>query len=192
MRPVKIKSVEMRPEPRRSAMVCPAVKRVGDPELEAEKLHRTARRGFLTAELVIAMAVLTVILSFTLPHLAGIHYGDRVADRAFIHRLKSAILDQRIRALTDPGRSYSITVDGTGCVDFKCGAAIYRKLSGPAYQVFVQKGVRTDIMSTINFRNRTWGGQDGFTLGIWKNGHHLANLVFQVGTSTFREEYYGD
>lgn len=148
------------------------------------------RQGFSTLEILFAMMLLGVVLAISVPPLTNPRFRERIRDNAFMDGLKGAIIDQRVRYIREPGTGYNFIVDGKGAVRFNRQGVCYLHLDDPVYRVYIQPDVWVNVLTLADFKNRTSTGQDGFTLSIHKSGRLMARLVFQVATSTFREEYY--
>lgn len=149
------------------------------------------RRAFTILEIFYAMMLLSVVLMISLPPLRDQGFAARVRDTAFLDELKGAIIEQRVRTLKEPTIGYTFIIDGKGAVRFNRSALCYHQINDPVYRVYIQPGAWVQVLTLTDFRNRLTTGQDGFTIAVWRDGRIIARLIFQVATSTFREEYYG-
>lgn len=151
------------------------------------------RRGFLLAELLFSLALFSVVLAISVQALAQAPFKERVRDVAFMNRLKGAIVNQRVRSVREPGVGYNFLLPGDGTVLFNRQGSTYLVLKEPDYRVYIQPGVSWRVLVMPDFKNWTTNlGTNGFTLSIYKKDRLLAKLVFQVATSSFREEIYGN
>lgn len=148
------------------------------------------KKAHLLMEMAVVLSLLALILGLTLPPFLSNHLKDRVKDRAFINGVKSAILDQRMRSAREPAKAYSMTLLRDGTMRFNQGPNVYFKITSGTYQVAVNLGELTTIYTLPDFKNRTQYGNNGFTINIYKNRQVISRLIYQVGTSAFREEYY--
>lgn len=149
------------------------------------------KNGFTVWELLVALVVLSAVSSFTIANFPMGPFKAEVRDTAFMNRLKGAILEQRIRCVKEPGIGYNFILDGSGSVRFQRQGSVYLKLDDPAYRAYIQKGVWSGVVTLWDFTSCTMQGTNGFTISVYKDGRLLGRLIFQVATSTFREEYYG-
>lgn len=155
------------------------------------RLWMLRRRAFSILEVFYAMLLFSVVLMIAVPPMRDQGFAARVRDTAFVDELKGAIIDQRMRSLKEPTIGHTFVIDGKGAVRFNRSAICYHQINDPLYRVYIQPGAWVQVLTLPDFRNRLTTGQDGFTIAVWRNDRIIARLIFQVGTSTFREEYYG-
>lgn len=148
------------------------------------------QRGFLLLELLLVLTLFSLTITLSVTALKPRGFQEHVRDVAFLNRLKGAILEQRIRCVREPGIGYNFVLPGNGTVLFYRQGSLYLKLAEPDYQVWIEEGVPVQIQTFWDFKSRTKEGNNGFTISIFKKGQLLAKLIYQVGTSTFREEFY--
>lgn len=151
----------------------------------------TKKRGFLLAEGLVGLALMSLVLAVSLKSFRGEGFKAQTADREFMNKLKAAITEQRVRAVKEPGIGYQFVLPGDGAVHFRRQTKTYRTLDEPDYRVYIQKGVHWQIITQRDFTSWTTAGTNGFTILVYKKDRLLAKLIFQVVTSSFREEYYG-
>lgn len=157
-----------------------------------KKLRRTKHRGFLLAELLFALFIFSIVLTISVQPLSQAPFKERARDVAFMNQLKGAIVNQRFRAVREPGVGYNFVLSSDGSVLFSRQTSTYLILNDPDYRVYIQKGARTKVFAMSDFRNVTEQGTSGFTITIEKRGKLMDKLIFQVVTSSFREEFYGN
>ncbi len=149
------------------------------------------RRGFLLAEVLFALGLFSMVLLISIQSLNGNPYQERARDFAFMNQFKGAIVNQRVRAVREPGVGFNFVMPGDGRVLFNRHTSTYLIMDDPDYRVYIQKGVWWKVLTLVNFKNSTSQGTNGFTIEIFKKGTLLGKLIFQVATSSFREEFYG-
>lgn len=149
------------------------------------------RNGSTILEILVILMVVSTVAAVSVHNVPLGAFEREVSDVAFMNRLKGAITGQRIRAVKEPGIAYDFILDGSGSVRFQRKGSLYLKLDDPTYRVYVQPGAWCKVLTLWGFTNRTLQGTDGFTISVYKNSRLLGKLIFQVTTSTFREEFYG-
>lgn len=147
------------------------------------------RKGALLLEMVLSLAILAILLTVTFAGFFASPFRQRTANRAYMNSLKSALLDQRMRSVREPGHVYRFRIDSKGTVSFYRAATLYMELKGEGYQTFVKgrRGASYEINTLWDFKNRAQEGNNGFTLNIYKDQRLIGQLIYQVGSSTFRE-----
>lgn len=149
------------------------------------------QKGFSLVETVFALTLFSLILSLSITPFKNKSFQKQVADQVFMNQLKGAITQQRIRAAREHSLGYSFVLNGTGSVRFTYSGKDYFVIDDPVYRVNLPSGQWTSILTTTDFKNRTSQGQNGFSIYIYRKDQLMGKLIFQVATSTFREEYYG-
>ncbi|NLB22078.1 MAG: type II secretion system protein [Clostridium sp.] len=152
---------------------------------------KVKKRGFSLLEVVFALGLFSLILSLTIKPFKTESFQREIRDKVFMNQLKSAITDQRIRAVREHSIGYYFVLNGTGSVRFIGSGKEYLVIDDPIYRVKHKSGQWTSILTTTDFKNQTNNGQNAFTILIFRKDQLMGELVFQVGTSTFREKYYG-
>ena len=147
------------------------------------------RRGFLLAEVLFALAVFSIVLAMSIGTIGQTPFKERSRDIAFMNRLKGAIVNQRVRSVREPWVGYNFVMPGDGTVLFHRHTSTYLILNDPDYKVYIEKGVSWKVLMMPNFKSWTDRGTNGFTITIDKRDKLMAKLIFQVVTSSFREEF---
>lgn len=152
---------------------------------------KAKKRGFSLLEVVFALSLFSLILSLTIKPFKMESFQREISDKVFMNQLKSAITNQRIRAAREHSLSYHFVLNGKGSVCFTYSGKDYLVIDDPIYRVKLKSGQWTSILTTPDFKNQTNNGQNAFSIYIYRKGQLMGELVFQVGTSTFREKYHG-
>ncbi|PKK39219.1 hypothetical protein ABB02_01451 [Clostridiaceae bacterium JG1575] len=150
---------------------------------------QTKRKGSLLLELCLAFLLISLLLTWSLPRVSIRAYQEKTADRLFVQELKSSILKQRMEAARTRGKGFVFDLPGDGRVVFKTQGKIVKVIEDPLRRCYVLKRTYAQITTLRTFKNTTERGQTGFTLTIEKRGEPMARLIFQVGTSSIREEW---
>ncbi|MFB0917632.1 MAG: type II secretion system protein [Clostridiaceae bacterium] len=152
------------------------------------------KRGFTIMELLVVMSLFSLIISVTISGFKKSDYTEKIRNEAYFAKVKGSFLKVRLKASQGEIVHSSITLTQDGSVYFT-GGSNYPKLSvkDSGYFTYLE-GKKLDgatILTSPNFKNLIQGASNnGFTIGIEKKGKLLGKLIFQVGTSAYREEYY--
>lgn len=152
---------------------------------------KAKQRGFSLLEVVLALSLFSLILSLTIKPFKTESFQREVQDQVFMNQLTSAITNQRIRAAREHSIGYYFVLNGQGSVRFVRSGKDYLVIDDPIYRVMHKSGQWTSILTTTEFKNQTQNGQNAFTIVIYRKDQVMGELIFQLGTSTFREKYHG-
>gem|GEM_PF-4456802 len=163
-------------------------------KMKSEFKNFNKKNGFTIMELLVVFSLLSLIMCITLTGFKNSDYTEKIRDEAYFAKVKGSFLKVRLKASQGEILHSSITLTQDGAVYFT-GGSNYPKLSikDSSYFTYLEgkKVEGATILTSSNFKNLVQGASNnGFTISIDKKGKLLGKLVFQVGTSAYREEYY--
>lgn len=149
------------------------------------------RRGFLLMELLFVMILFSVIMTVSITLLKPAAFQEHARDIEFMNELKGALLRHRIQSVREPTLGFVINLPGDGRAVFMRQGRTQTVFDDPVYRIYHRKGTFSQIVTRWNFKSLAGNpGSNAYTLRIYKKGRLMAELVYQLGTSTFRENYY--
>lgn len=170
-------------------------------ESEVSTIHQTAgsrrntpggkRSGFLLAELVFVMMLMGIIMTVSISTLKPGTFQEHARDIAFMNDFKSALLRHRTQSVREPYFGYVIDLSGQGKAVFFKQGKVQAVFDDPVYRIYHKVGTFSRIVTRWNFKSVTGEPMsNAYTLQIYKSGTLMAELVYQLGTSAFREVYF--
>ncbi len=155
---------------------------------------RPHARGFLTMELLVFMMLLAGIMGMSLSGFDHAQYTERIETEAFAAKVKGAFIRVRLRAANGEFSYTTLCFNPDGSIQYTGGGKAPKtavKVSGYSAYIEGRKGVQIFMNTTMSFKNMVSGASNsGFTICLDRGGKLIGRLIFQVGTSSFREEYY--
>lgn len=156
-----------------------------------QKRSLKKRPGFLLMELLLVMALFSAVLTVTITMLRPAGFQAHVQDVAFVNRFKGALLRHRMQSVREPTQGCVVDLPGDGRAIFKKQGKPQTVFDDPVYRIYHRKGTPSQIVTRWNFKSQMGHtGSTAYTLVIYKGDRLMTELIYQLGTSTFREVYH--